>query len=135
MQQQPQQSKDDLSIGELFADLSRQTSTLVRQEVELAKTEVSQKAARVGKDIGFMAVGGALAYAGLLFILAALAIVLITLGVPTWLATLLVGLVVVGAGFFLIQRGRNALKRDNLAPSQTIETLKEDAEWAKQQIG
>jgi drug/metabolite transporter (DMT)-like permease len=130
-----QQSKEDLSLGELFADLSRETSTLVRKEVELAKTELTQKAARVGKDIGFMAVGGALAYAGLFFILATIAIVLITLGVPAWLSVLLVGLVAVGAGYFLIQKGRSALKKDNLAPSQTIETLKEDAEWAKQQIG
>jgi xanthosine utilization system XapX-like protein len=130
-----QQSKEDLSLGELFADLSRETSTLVRKEVELAKTELTQKAARVGKDIGFMAVGGALAYAGLFFILATLAIVLMTLGVPAWLSVLLVGLVAIGVGYFLIQKGRTALKRDNLAPSQTIETLKEDAEWAKQQIG
>jgi tetrahydromethanopterin S-methyltransferase subunit G len=130
-----QQSKEDLSLGELFADLSRETSTLVRKEVELAKTELTQRAARIGKDIGFMAIGGALAYAGLFFILATVAIVLITLGVPPWLSVLLVGLVAIGAGYFLIQKGRSALKKDNLAPSQTIETLKEDAEWAKQQIG
>jgi len=130
-----QQPKQDLSIGELFADLSRSTSTLVRQEVELAKTEVSQKASRVGKDVGFMAAGGALAYAGLLFVLAAVAIILMMLGIPAWLSVLLVGLIVIGAGYFLVQKGREGLKRDNLAPKQTIETLKEDAEWAKQQIG
>ena len=130
-----QQSKENLSLGELFADLSRETSTLIRQEVELAKTEVTQKATRVGRDIGFMAAGGALAYAGLFFILAAVAILLITLGLPAWLSVLLVGVAVIIAGYALLQKGRSALKRDNLAPTQTIETLKEDAEWAKQQIG
>jgi len=130
-----QQPKQDLSIGELFADLSRSTSTLVRQEVELAKTEVTQKASRIGKDIAFMAAGGAIAYAGLFFVLAAVAIILMMIGLPAWLSVLLVGLLVIGAGYFLIQKGREGLKRDNLAPKQTMETLKEDAEWAKQQIG
>ena len=132
---QQQQPKQDLSVGELFADLSRSTSTLIRQEVELAKTEVTQKASRVGKDIGFMAAGGALAYAGLLFVLAAISIILMTIGIPAWLSVLLVGLIVIGAGYFLVQKGRDGLKQDNLAPKQTIDTLKEDAEWAKQQIG
>jgi len=130
-----QQPKQDLSVGELFADLSRSTSTLVRQEVELAKTEITQKASRIGKDVGFMAAGGAIAYAGLFFVLAAVAIILMMIGVPAWLSVLIVGLIAIGAGYFLIQKGREGLKRDNLAPKQTMETLKEDAEWAKQQIG
>jgi len=126
-------SSDDRSLGELFAELSRETSTLVRQEVELAKTEMSQKMTQVGKDVGFLTVGGAIAYAGLLFILAAIAIALMKVVEP-WLAALIVGLVVVGIGFFLVQKGLSDLKRTNLAPQQTIETLKEDTEWAKQQV-
>jgi len=128
-----QQVKDDRSLGELFAELSRETSTLVRKEVELAKTEVTQKATRMGRDVGMLAVGGAVVYAGLFFILAAVALGLMALGLPGWLAALLVGVVVAGIGYFLIQKGRDALKRVNLAPQQTVETLKEDAEWAKQQ--
>jgi len=128
-----QQTKADRSLGELFSDLSRETSTLVRQEVELAKTELTQKASEVGKDIGFLAAGGAVAYAGFLAILAAIILGLTALGLPAWLSALLVGVVVAGVGYFLVQRGITALKRTNLAPRQTIETLKEDAEWAKQQ--
>jgi len=128
-----QQVKDDRSLGELFAELSRETSTLVRKEVELAKTEVTQKATRMGRDVGMLAAGGAVVYAGLFFILAAVALGLMALGLPGWLAALLVGVVVAGIGYFLIQKGRDALKRVNLAPQQTVETLKEDAEWAKQQ--
>lgn len=126
-------SKDDRSLGELFSELAQDTSTLVRKEVQLAKTEMSQKASRVGKDVGFLAVGGAVAYAGLLAVLAGV-IVLLGQVIPMWLSALLVGLVVAGVGYFLVRRGLDALKREDLAPRQTIETLKEDQQWAKDQM-
>lgn len=130
---QGRDSKDDRSLGELFSELAQYTSTLVRKEVQLAKTEMSQKASRVGKDVGFLAVGGAVAYAGLLAVLAGV-IVLLGQVIPMWLSALLVGLVVAGVGYFLVRRGLDALKRENLAPRQTIETLKEDQQWAKDQM-
>jgi hypothetical protein len=123
---------DDRSLGELFSELSQETTTLIRQELNLAKTEMSQKAFRVGKDVGFMAAGGAVVYAGLLAILAGV-IALLGLVIPLWLSALLVGLVVAGLGYFLVRRGLDALKQEDLAPRQTIETLKEDKEWAKDQ--
>ena len=129
-----QVNQDDRSLGELFADLAKESSVLVRQEVALAKAEMTQKAGQVGKDIGFLAVGGLVLYAGLLAIIAAIIIVLGTIGVPWWLAALVVGVIVAGVGYFLVQKGMQALKRENLAPKQTIETLKEDAEWAKEQV-
>jgi len=127
------QNRDDLSLGELFGELARETSTLVRQEVALARTELSQKAGAIGKDLGFLAVGGAIAYAGLLAIIAAVIIALATIGLPWWLSALLVGLVVAGIGFFLVQRGLGAIRQEGLAPRQTLDTLKEDAEWVKEQ--
>ena len=129
-----QASKDDRSLGELFAELAREMTTLVSQEVQLAKTEMSQKASRMAKDIGFLVVGGAVVYAGFLAIMAAVIILLATAGVPWWLSALLVGLVVAGVGYFLIQKGRQALAREDLTPRQTVETLKEDTQWAKEQI-
>jgi len=129
---QGRDGKDNRSLGELFSELAQETSTLVRQEVDLAKTEMSQKASRVGKDVGFLAAGGALAYAGLLAILAAVIVVLDTF-LPLWLAALLVGLVVVTVGYFLVKKGLDALKREDVAPRQTIETLKEDGQWIKDQ--
>jgi len=126
------QSREDRSLGELFSELSRQTSTLVRQEVTLAKTEMSAKASKVGKDVAFLAVGGAVAYAGFLGILAAIVIILAG-PLPWWLAALIVGVVVVAIGYFLIQRGRAALQRADPAPRETIDSIKEDVEWAKQQ--
>jgi hypothetical protein len=68
--------------------------------------------------------------------LAVLAGVIVLLGqvIPMWLSALLVGLVVAGVGYFLVRRGLDALKREDLAPRQTIETLKEDQQWAKDQM-
>ncbi len=123
---------DDRSLGELFSELSQETTTLIRQEVQLAKTEMSQKASRVGKDVGFMAAGGAVAYAGLLAIIAGV-IALLGLVIPLWLSALLVGLVVAAVGYFLVRKGLDALKQEDLAPRETIQTLKEDKEWAKDQ--
>lgn len=124
---------DERSLGDLFAELASETSTLMRQEVALAKTELTQQATAVGKDIGYLAAGGAVAYAGFLVLLVALAIGLGQLGVPWWLAFLLVALVVLGVGAFLVQKGRKALQQANLAPRRTIDSLKEDKAWAKAQ--
>jgi hypothetical protein len=131
---QQSQSKEDRSLGELFADLARDTGTLVSKEVQLAKTEMTEKATRVGKDLGFLAVGGLVAYAGLLAIVAALALLVASFGVPLWVSALIVGLVVAGIGYVLVQRGLSNLKREELAPRQTIESLKEDTQWAKEQL-
>ncbi len=124
--------RDDRSLGELFAELTKQTTTLVRQEVQLAKTELSQKATEAGKDVGFLGAGGALAYAGLLAIIAGIVLALGEL-IPLWVSALLVGLVVAAIGYFLVRKGLNALKQGALVPEQTIQTLKEDKEWAKDQ--
>jgi len=120
------------TIGELFADLSRETSTLVRQEVELAKVELSTKASRVGKDVAFIGAGAAVAYAGFLAILAALIIVLAAV-LPWWLAALIVGIVVAGVGGFLVNKGIAELQRQDMAPRATLDTVKDTAQWAKEQ--
>jgi len=134
MQARGGERREERSLGELFGDLARETGTLVRQEVQLAKTEMSQNASRVGRDIGFLAVGGLVAYAGVLGILAAVILGLVAAGLEPWLAALIVGVVVTLAGYLLVRRGLDALKHQELAPRQTVESLKEDAQWAKQQI-
>jgi xanthine/uracil permease len=127
-----QQRQEERSLGELFAELARETSTLVRQEVQLAKTEMSQKASEVGKDAGMIGAGGAIAYAGLLAVIAGIIFGLGEL-IPLWISALLVGIIVGGIGYFLVQRGINAMKRADLTPRATIQSLKEDTEWAKEQ--
>jgi uncharacterized membrane protein YqjE len=128
-----QQTGDDRSLGELFADLARESSTLIRQEVELAKVELSQKASRAGKDVGFLAIGGAVLYAGFLAVLAAIIIALAAAGLPWWLSALLVGVVVLGVGYWLVRKGLDELKRQDLTPRQTLESLKEDTRVLKEQ--
>ncbi len=124
---------DDRSLSELFSELTQETTTLVRQEVQLAKTEMSQKASRIGKDVGFLAAGGAVVYAGLLAIIAGV-IFLLGLVIPLWLSALLVGIAVALTGYyFLVRKGLDALKQEDPVPRETIETLKEDKEWAKDQ--
>jgi hypothetical protein len=127
--------KDDRSLGELFSELSRETSTLVRQEVDLAKTELTHKATEVGKDIGFLAAGALVAYAGFLTLVAMLVIALAQLGATWWLSALIVGVVVLLAGGMLVRTGLAALRSESVVPKQTIETLQEDAQWAKNQTG
>lgn len=125
--------QDGRSLGELFAELSQETSTLVRQEVTLAKTELSQKAATAGKNIGFLAVGGAVAYAGFLALLAAIAVIL-ALFLPWWLAALIVGVVVTAVGAALVQKGLSTLRQMDVVPQETVQTLKEDKAWAKKEV-
>ena len=128
------QLRDERSLGDLFSDLSRETTTLVRQEVQLAKAELTQSATEAARGIGMLVAGGAVAYAGLLFLLLAIVFGLIEAGWDAWLSALVVGLVVVAIGAILVLRARESLKPANLAPRRTIETLKEDQEWAKEQI-
>ena len=128
------QVRDERSLGDLFSDLSRETTTLVRQEIQLAKAELTQSATEAARGIGMLVAGGAVAYAGLLFVLLAIVFGLIEAGWDAWLSALVVGLVVVVIGAILVLRARESLKPANLAPRRTVETLKEDQEWAKEQI-
>lgn len=125
--------REERSLGDLFSELANETSTLVRQEVALAQTELTQKATRVGKNVGYLAVGGAIAYAALLAILAAIVIGL-SYFIPAWAAALIVGVVVGVVAFLMVSSALNALKKTNLAPRETVESLKEDAQWLKRQV-
>jgi hypothetical protein len=125
--------RQERSLGELFSELSQETSALIRQEVQLAKAEVTRKATKAGKEVAFMAAGGFIAYAGFLALIAA-AILGVAEFLPLWLSALLIGVIVAGVGYLLLQKGMNGLKEINPAPRRTIETLKEDKEWLKQQV-
>lgn len=127
------ESRSDRSLGDLFGSLTSQLGQLIHKEVELARTEITANAVRTGKNASLIGIGGAVAYGGYLVLLAAAVGLLVSLGLDLWLAALIVGVVVVGIGLALVQRGRSQLEAGSLAPTKTIETLKEDAEWAKDQ--
>jgi len=129
-----QTRKDDRSLGELFGDLARDMGVLVRQEVGLATTEMTHKAARMARNVAVLAVGGLVAYAGVLAMLAAIIVALAVAGLGWWQAAALVGVVVTIIGVLLVQRAIDALKRTDLTPTQTVQTLKEDTRWAKEQM-
>ena len=125
--------KQDRSIGELFSELANETGLLIRQEIALAKVELSQKATRVGRNVGYLVLGGAVAYAALLALLAAI-IILLANFMSAWIAALIVAVVIGIIGAVLISKALADLKKTDVAPRQTVETLKEDAQWAKQQM-
>jgi len=129
-----QARKDERSLGELFGDLARDMGVLVRQEVQLTTTEMTHKASRAAQEVGMIVVGGLVAYAGLLAILASVIVWLAAAGLGWWQAALLVGVIVAVIGGLLVQRGLAALKHADLAPRKTMETLKEDTQWAKDRM-
>jgi uncharacterized membrane protein YqjE len=121
-------------IGELVKDLSQQTSTLVRQELELARAELQQQGKDAGKGAGLL--GGA-TVAGLLA-LGALSAALITLldkAMATWVAALIVMALWAIVALVLAQTGRTSLQRATPPARQTVETVKEDIQWAKNPTG
>jgi drug/metabolite transporter (DMT)-like permease len=124
---------DNRSLGDLLSELSRETGQLVRKEVELATTELTAKARVAGAQVGVAAAGGALAHAGLLVLVAAIVIGLAELGLAPWLSALIVGVVTMAIGYVLVNRGLAGLRGTNIVPTQTIETLKEDARWTTRQ--
>jgi len=140
---QQQLVKEERSLGDLFSELASDTSTLVRQEVALAQTELTQKATTVGKNVGFLVAGGAVGYTALLVILAAVVIGLTQLIsylsgwqliTSAWIAATIVGLIVGVIAYVLVTSALAKLKEMELTPRQTVETLKEDAEWLKDQV-
>jgi Putative Actinobacterial Holin-X, holin superfamily III len=125
--------KDDRSLGELLAELSRETGQLVRKEVELATTEMTAKARKAAAGAGVAAAGGALVHAGLLVLLAAIVIGLAQVGISPWLSALIVAVLTMVVGYVLVNKGLEQVRRTSVAPTQAIETLKETATWTTRQ--
>jgi hypothetical protein len=121
------------SLGELFTALTTDMTTLVRKEVELARTETVEKISKATRSVVYMVAGGMLAYAGLIGLIIA-AIVALSNVMELWLAALIVGLVVIIIGAILLQSGRSMLQRLSIVPEKTVESIKESTEWAKEQV-
>ena len=120
------------SLGQLFSELTSDLSTLMRKEVELAKVETKEEVARAGKAGGMLGGGAFAGWFALLFLSFALAW-LLDEWMHTALAFLLVGLVYAVVAAVLVVQGRNRLQSVNPVPQQTVETLKEDVQWARAQ--
>jgi Flp pilus assembly protein TadB len=127
------QIKEDQSIGELFQELANETGTLVRHEIALAQAEMTRKVTRAGKNAAFIAAGGMVGFAAFLIFLLAVTAVLAYV-MPFWLSALIVSIVVGAVAFYMVTTSLAALKRTDLAPNETVNTLKEDAKWLKKQV-
>jgi hypothetical protein len=121
-------------IGELVRDLSQQTSTLVRKEIELARAELQQKGKLAGKGAGMLA-GAAVAGLLALTALTAALIALLDKAMATWVAALIVMALWAVVALVLAKTGQTALQRSTPPAPQTVETVKEDIQWAKNPTG
>lgn len=130
MAMEPKQAEK--SIGELFGEMTTEVSQLMRKEVELAKVEIKEEVGRAGKAGGMLGGGAVAGYFALLFVSLALAW-LLDQAMNTALAFFIVGALYGIAAAVLITRGRDQMKRVDPVPRQTVETLKEDAEWVRAQ--
>ena len=126
-------SVQDHSIGQLFGQLTQDMGLLVRQEAQLAKSEVQQKISRAMRDLVSLATGGVVVLLGALALTAALILVLAgPVGMSPWLSALLVGVALAAVGYVMLQRGLRDLKRTDPTPRRTVESIKEDIQWAKE---
>lgn len=122
------------SLGDLFRRLTSDTSELVRQEIELAKTELRDTGSMLARDGQRLGIAAGLALTGALALTAFLIILLGDVLDNYWLSALIVGVVFLGIGVVLARNAIADVKRHGLAPKETVGTLKEDAAWAKQEV-
>lgn len=121
----------DRSLGELFSDLSQQTSDLIRQEMRLAKAELSEKLSDVGKHA--MMIGAAIAFglAAVVAVAATVTLLLINANMQPWLAALITTIIMAAIAYGLARAGIAGLSAKTLAPVETMHSLKETTQWLK----
>ncbi len=120
-------------VAALLSDLAGETSTLVRQEIALFKAELSEKLTRMGVGAAAVAAGGLIAFSGWLALLAA-AILGLSHVLAPWLSALIIGVVVIALGAGLALFGKSRLNADALVPRRTLNSLREDEAWIRDQV-
>lgn len=123
----------DRTLAGLFTELTRETATLFRQEISLAKAEVAEKVRQAGSGLIMLTAGGLLLFVALQALLAA-AVLGLALRIPPWLAALAVAVAVAVVGAVVLARGLANLRRETLAPQRTIDTLRANTRWAREQM-
>ncbi|MFC6083650.1 phage holin family protein [Sphaerisporangium aureirubrum] len=121
---------EERSLGELIGEIGGDLSTLFRQEVELAKTEIREEAGKAGKAAGLYGGAGVAGWMAALFLSLALVWGLDSVLDAGW-AALIVAVLWSGAAAAMFVTGRNKMREVNPVPEQTVQTLKEDAQWAR----
>jgi hypothetical protein len=124
-------------LAGLLSDLWRETTTLVHDEVELAKADITEKVAQAGRGVGAVATGGAVLFSGFLVLLGAAVGALWRVLPPDmapWLAPLIVGAIVAIVGGVMLSGGLKKLKAENLKPERTLQSLRADRDLAKEHL-
>ena len=129
----PAPERETRSFGDLFSQLTNDTTLLLRQEVALAKKELQQALAQAVGGVVSLAVGGVLATVGLVAVLISV-ILALALVMPDWAAALLVGAIFLVLALVFVMLGINRLKKVKLTPERTSQTLKEDAEMIREKV-
>jgi len=114
--------KSDASVGQLLGTLASDTGALVRQELHLAATEMTEKAAAAARHAGLIAAGGALLHIGCIALFAGL-LAALQAYLPLWASAAIVGLVLVGSGVAIVQTGLTALRQLDPLPRTALSTL------------
>ena len=127
------EDKQGRSVASLLGDLSHETTILLRREIELARSELGEKVAKAGAGMAETAAAGLIMFVGLQALVAA-AIIGLSYVLEWWLAALVVGIVVMAIGGIVLSRGLSNLRSEGLTPRRTIETLKDNTAWAREQL-
>ncbi|HEX6407522.1 MAG TPA: phage holin family protein [Gemmatimonadales bacterium] len=133
--------RQERSIGELFGQLTQDMTLLVRQEVQLARTEMTEKLSKLTTNLISVGAGGFVAYLGGLALMAALILAIRDLAnISLAWSALIVGGILAIIGYVMLQRGMKELKQVELAPRRSVEnikddvqSIKDDVQWAKEQ--
>jgi uncharacterized membrane protein YgdD (TMEM256/DUF423 family) len=125
--------KVDRSIGALLASLASETGLLLRQEIELLKAEVHDKYTHQARAAVMLAAGGLALFSGWLVLLAAATLALAKVMAP-WAAALAVAGATLIIGYVVVRVGIHRLRREDLVPHHTLESLREDAAWIKERL-
>ena len=121
------------TVAELFSDLSQQLSTLFRQEALLARTEVTQRVQAFARDAVVIGIGAALGLAALMAATAAIVLLLIQLNLTPWIAAVLTAALLAIVGGVLVQARLSAMRKRTVVPVETVESIKETAQWIKKE--
>jgi hypothetical protein len=134
--------RSERSLASLLKELRDETTMLMREELTLAKTEISEKVNRVGRNVAYLATGGLVAFAGLIVLLLAAAAGLRTgliafdldPATANWLAPLIVALVVIVIGYAMLHKAISTLKDESAVPERTAKTVQDDKNWIKEKV-
>lgn len=127
----PAAAAQDRPLSDLVGQLSRDGGLLIKQEIALAKAELSEKATRLRAEAAFIAGGAIVLYTGVLALVAGLILLLAEVA-PAWLAALLVGTAIATTGAVLLLRGKNNLEKLDLKPEHSVSSLRRDVEAVKE---